>query len=103
MRFINVQIIYMYCLACATKQPTDVGRGGLYSFLDLQLLRPKLVSRDCWLRGFHEVTEPAALGIAGEGKIVTPMPVISHPTSKSEDKFTLGPKSPEVYRIKEMA
>lgn len=31
MRFINFQIIYMCYLACATKQPTDVGRGDFYS------------------------------------------------------------------------
>lgn len=30
MRFINFQMIYMYYLACTTKQPTDVGRGDVY-------------------------------------------------------------------------
>lgn len=41
-------------------------------------LRPKLVSQHHWKYGFHKVSEPTALGVAGEGKTVSHIYFLPH-------------------------
>lgn len=61
------------------------------------------MSQDFLLCGFHEINEPAALGIAREGKIMTPHLLFRAPLSSQRTNLTLCLKSQKVHTIKEMA